>query len=54
MESQYYYVQSLVIGNRYGNLLWKLLLMNNSQGKQVIYYILKKKKNIIKIPMYYL
>ena len=28
------------MGNGYVNLLWKLLLMNNGQGKQIIYYIL--------------
>ena len=47
MENWFYYVQSLVIGNGYVNLLWKLLLMDNRQGKQVIYYIqsiIKKKK----------
>ena len=33
------------MGNGYGNLLWKLLFMNNNQGKQVIYYIKKKKYN---------
>ena len=40
MESWIYYVQSLIMGNGYVNLLWKLLLMDNGQGKQVIYYIL--------------
>ena len=27
------------MGNGYVNLLWQLLLINNGQGKQVIYYI---------------
>ena len=27
------------MGNGYVNLLWKLLLIDNGQGKQVIYYI---------------
>ena len=39
MESWFYYIWSLVMGNGYVNLLWKLLLMDNRQGKQVIYYI---------------
>ena len=39
MESWLYYVWSLIIGNGYENLLWKLLLINNIQNKQVIYYI---------------
>ena len=36
MVSQFYYWQSLIIGNGYGNLLWKLLLMDNGQGKEII------------------
>ena len=31
-----FYVQSLMIGNGYGNLLWKLLLIDDGQGKEII------------------
>ena len=44
MGSWFYYVQSLIMGDGYVNLLWKLLLMGNRQGKEIIYYI----KNILK------
>ena len=27
------------MGNGYENLLWKLLLLDNIQGEQIIYYI---------------
>ena len=37
MGSWFHQVQSLIIGNGYGNLLWKLLLMDNGQGKEIIY-----------------
>ena len=53
MESWLYYVWSLIMGNGYVNLLWKLLLIDNIQGKQIIYYI-KNIENTINIKMNHL
>ena len=55
MKNQNYYMESLVVGNRYVNLLYKLLLINNRQSmsgkkkKITIITISKQKYSMVEL-----